>query len=77
MPQLLGEPATRLLDVIGLVDWRHFSARTYPAENRDPNPAFRRSRSTPPNAALSGHLRPAALVSEESAFPCVKSNSML
>jgi hypothetical protein len=61
MPQLLGEPATRLLDVVGLVDWRQFSARTYPAEN----------------AALSGYLRPTALVPEESAFPCVKSNSML
>ena len=52
MPQLLGEPAPRLLDVRGFIDRHRFSAKTYPVENRNPNPAFRRSRcrllQTPP-----------------------------
>src|SRR5258708_35302322 len=37
MPQLLGEPAPRLLDVRGLIDRHRFSAKTYPVENRNPN----------------------------------------
>jgi hypothetical protein len=43
MPQLLGEPAPRLLDVSGLVDPHWFSAKTHPVEIRNPKPAFFRS----------------------------------
>jgi hypothetical protein len=43
MPQLLGEPAPRLLDISGLIDRHHFSVGIRRIENRNPDSAI------PPN----------------------------
>jgi hypothetical protein len=78
MPQLLGEPAPRLLDVSRLVDRHQLSLGFCRIENRNPGPCIPPNPlSVPPNAALSGNLRPGGIASEESTFACVNSNSVL